>query len=62
MALLATKADESPATALLCSVGLLAYTWSFYIFSSGGTADKLLIGDFDFELVDQLGVLRHFLA
>jgi hypothetical protein len=36
--------------------------WSFYIFSSGGGAHELGIGDFDFEFLQKLGVLAHLLA
>jgi hypothetical protein len=39
-----------------------ACLWSFYIFSSGGGADELLICGFDFEFLKKLGALRHFFA
>ena len=39
-----------------------AVPWSFYIFSSGGGAHELGIGDFDFEFLQKLGVLGHLLA
>jgi hypothetical protein len=39
-----------------------ARLWSFYIFSSGGGADELLICGFDFEFLKKLGALRHFFA
>jgi hypothetical protein len=42
--------------------GLTTRRWSFYIFSSGGGAHELGIGDFDFEFLQKLGVLAHLLA
>jgi hypothetical protein len=36
--------------------------WSFYIFSSGGSANELGIVNFDLEFLEKFGVLRHFLA
>jgi hypothetical protein len=40
----------------------LAVPWSFYIFSSGGSANELGIVNFDLEFLEKFGVLRHFLA
>ena len=45
-----------------CPRRLSAGAWSFYIFSSGGGADELLICGFDFEFLKKLGALRHFFA
>jgi hypothetical protein len=41
---------------------LKACHWSFYIFSSGGSANELGIVNFDLEFLEKFGVLRHFLA
>ena len=43
-------------------VGMSADAWSFYIFSSGGSANELGIVNFDLEFLEKFGVLRHFLA
>ena len=36
--------------------------WSFYIFSSGGSANELFFRDFDLELFEKFWALGHFLA
>ena len=36
--------------------------WSFYIFSSGGSADELGVGDFAVEFLQKFGVLGHLFA
>jgi hypothetical protein len=44
------------------ALGASACHWSFYIFSSGGSANELGIVNFDLEFLEKFGVLRHFLA
>jgi hypothetical protein len=58
------KAGETacPSTLRQGGAGAFACHWSFYIFSSGGGAHELGIGDFDFEFLQKLGVLAHLLA
>jgi hypothetical protein len=36
--------------------------WSFYIFSSGSSADELFFRDLDLEFLQKFGVFDHFLA
>jgi len=40
----------------------LAGAWSFYIFSSGSSADELFFRDLDLEFLQKFGVFDHFLA
>src|SRR5450759_2052091 len=42
--------------------GASACHWSFYIFSSGSSADELFFRDLDLEFLQKFGVFDHFLA
>ena len=42
--------------------GLTIRRWSFYIFSGGSTADKLLFRGFDLEFLQKFGIFRHLLT